>query len=752
MTRPWPVDVAALGPIAVGTVLWRSGGVLYVTALVKASFSFDGKGTLRPIDAEQLRASDQHRDNHPMRTLLGVTETVPMVPKTDVFITGSAFAHRGKVTKLDARLLVRRGRRVLINKKTQVIGDRAHNEDKPAPFESMPLSLERAIGGTGFRDNPLGVGIEALSPRPNLIDPDAPRQRVGGFAPIPRTFSARRARLRTADRKGLSKSILEIAEDFDWSYFQAAPDDQQVAELAGNEVIELYGMHPRRSVVKLRLPRIGAEARLYTRDDTADEPPFRLRAGTIHIDTNKQTCSVVWHGHVPLADEQLANRCVIAGGLSTDEEPLLWPEDLATLLEEGVASLPGAWLSVDQDVDPSGTQDLSGVYLEPGSVAAPFFIPPANAEDEQSVDQAAVPGAPWTSTPAESPQATGGLRDTLSSEIETDGDSGPQTIATAEAHAPQPPGRVDEDSPPSEPTERIRFHGVLHDADAAIDASAPRARQAEVEQAPREPAARAEKRTAVPLVVQLIWSDSARLKRIREHPPWDDILDELDEDIPPPLEHAVTVTGAAAQLGHEALEIMVRAHNVHIAALSGQRGAAIRQDGKYVPPLTLVQGELEPMFEARRRLQIYLSLAEPQLTNDKAKKTVRAVRQLSSTPLPSTLSAELTQRLRKALRKQHKAAVCKNVDGLVENQLLDERSYETRMLLGSQHICCRLWAADLPSETVMVYLPKSAADLLPGFTHFAARMIAEIHGKLDELETGDCALRPIVLARTTPLP
>ena len=72
------------------------------------------------------------------------------------------------------------------------------------PFDRMPLIYERAYGGVGSDDNPLGVGLGASTAGklPNLSDPNDPT-RVACFGPVPRGFPVRKRLLGATDRKQL---------------------------------------------------------------------------------------------------------------------------------------------------------------------------------------------------------------------------------------------------------------------------------------------------------------------------------------------------------------------------------------------------------------------------------------------------------------------------------------------------------------------------------------------------------------------
>ncbi|WP_433931750.1 hypothetical protein AB3662_45525 [Sorangium cellulosum] len=65
MRSRWPLDVVALNPASCGTVLWRAGGVLRVTVLVKATFAFGADGDAALRAPEPIEREDRHLDEDP---------------------------------------------------------------------------------------------------------------------------------------------------------------------------------------------------------------------------------------------------------------------------------------------------------------------------------------------------------------------------------------------------------------------------------------------------------------------------------------------------------------------------------------------------------------------------------------------------------------------------------------------------------------------------------------------------------------
>ncbi len=176
----------------------------------------------------------------------------------------------------------------------------------------MPLVHERALGGRGSEDNPAGVGVEP-GRIPNLLDPRG-RQVPACFAPIPRCWPIRNRLLGAFDPGELEAPSPAIPADFDWAYFHAAPADQRIDELRGDELLILEGLHRSLARVETQLPSARAGARLYGPTAALSlGQPIELRADTLGIDGDRQTCTILWRGDFSADGLDLDSLEVIAG-------------------------------------------------------------------------------------------------------------------------------------------------------------------------------------------------------------------------------------------------------------------------------------------------------------------------------------------------------------------------------------------------------------------------------------------------------
>ncbi len=63
------IDITALGPAAVDTVLWQMAGRLHVTIVAKASFSFEPDAAMARVEPEEILRAEIHHNKNPMRSV-----------------------------------------------------------------------------------------------------------------------------------------------------------------------------------------------------------------------------------------------------------------------------------------------------------------------------------------------------------------------------------------------------------------------------------------------------------------------------------------------------------------------------------------------------------------------------------------------------------------------------------------------------------------------------------------------------------
>lgn len=312
-----PPAGAGAVPISFGVVPWRAGGPLRLTVVVKASFAMLGGPPMPPAPAaDPFRVGDALHRNQPLGHVIGAADRVPWKGAIDVTLLGSAQAPGGRaLPEMRARLALRQGGKVALDKSVRVVGERSAPGAVPAPFTTMPIVYTRAHGGLGALENPIGCSDDD-DEQPNILDPESPR-RTAGFGPLAAAWPLRSKRLGERGRRFLDAPILEIPAGFDWGYFQSAPPDQQLGELSPDAALLLEGLHAERPRLELTLPGARAVGAVYGVDEASPEAPTALlfRADTLHLDTDRWLATLTFRACIDLRDEASLGRVLVAAGV-----------------------------------------------------------------------------------------------------------------------------------------------------------------------------------------------------------------------------------------------------------------------------------------------------------------------------------------------------------------------------------------------------------------------------------------------------
>lgn len=321
-----PDAVTSAAGAAAAAVVWRHEGQLQVTVIVKSTFAFAHDAVMKRVEPQPILRAEVHHGKHPTRSVQFTSDLVPYLAQADVLFTGHAHVRAGAIVQAQ---LVRL--EIFDGTGTQPLLNKALLVQDPKGFDRMPLVYERAFGGVGSQDNPLGTGIAPGSPEPNVVNPMDPR-RVASFAPIGRIWPARKRLLGTTPRSALEGDIVELPGTFDWAYYQAAPPEQRIDFLSGDEWILLEGLHPTLPRLQMQLP--GARGLAWIDGLSAFGVPeghgLTLNADTLRIDGDEQRCTVAWRAALSLPSEEALQSLQIMAAVQIGDERLSWIDSGAT--------------------------------------------------------------------------------------------------------------------------------------------------------------------------------------------------------------------------------------------------------------------------------------------------------------------------------------------------------------------------------------------------------------------------------------
>jgi hypothetical protein len=252
--------------------------------------------------------------------------------------------------------------------------------------------------------------------------------------------------------------------------------------------------------------------------------------------------------------------------------------------------------------------------------------------------------------------------------------------------------------------------------------------------------------------LSLSWLDPTSVARIRKQAAWRALLDEAlaASDAP-----SLPGQKASAEDRRDVLAILARAAAMNAEEVDELTRGAVRDDGKFAPPLLITSGELRLPFEETEVLKGMVTTATPFAVGDEPlDAAVRTAEDFLGTPglptAPAVVEA-LAGRIRDAFARVKRAVPPSYLDAQTERALLLQRRYQKRMFDGDPHLRALIQGPN-DSAAMLAYLPVSAADHLPLFQRFPARVIAEGHLAADQYETQPFALRVVALAREIPPP
>ncbi|AKT42976.1 DUF2169 family type VI secretion system accessory protein [Chondromyces crocatus] len=350
----WPVRIGEVGDVATtfATVVWRVHGAdeIRVSVIVKATLTIVPEGEMVPREADGLVVQEAHHHADSHCSLRAGSDLAPYLGQAELLVTGHAYAASGTHTSVaGARVVVHREGQVLLSKTISVYGDRTLDRGghptEPSFYQRIPLIYERAAWHPEV--NP--IGVDPRQGVPNLVhatDPSIP----ACFGPLARHWPVRRRLLGNLDPRQLDGTRLEFPQGFMWEYYQVAPPDQRLDFLHGTEGILLGGMHPTLPMVRSRLPGVRAVACVYP-DRDRDGERLPLWADTMLIDTDRQTCSLVWRGNFAVTDEAALRTARVRVGVELPDRPVTFPGELG--IPRSYTSFPEPHVAPEAEGGPS---------------------------------------------------------------------------------------------------------------------------------------------------------------------------------------------------------------------------------------------------------------------------------------------------------------------------------------------------------------------------------------------------------------
>ncbi|WP_437337240.1 DUF2169 family type VI secretion system accessory protein [Sorangium sp. So ce394] len=332
-----------------------------MTLIVRAKFNLRPGAPLslpegHPVLAQETLRGDVFRDDdHDMTgECLYPSDLADFKPHADVLLLGTCHTPgKARMTECPVRFGVGSWSKIL-----RVVGDRVWMDgllgpamSDPVPFDRMPLGDRYSFGGPEHPLNPVGKG-HGTRELPNVENADdlllsrSDRPAPAGFGPLSPNWPDRRARV----GKQYGKSYREkrapyYAEDFDWTFFNAARPDQWLPYLRGDEELLFQNLHPDAEVFRSRLP--GLRIRVFVKDAERGFREVPMHLDTLLADLDKEALYLTWRGLTEVTDDDLSLTTTLVASEPLDG-PSPPPEHYREILERFEADP----LEIEQQIAP----------------------------------------------------------------------------------------------------------------------------------------------------------------------------------------------------------------------------------------------------------------------------------------------------------------------------------------------------------------------------------------------------------------
>jgi uncharacterized protein YjbI with pentapeptide repeats len=292
-----------------------------ILVVIKATFRLVHEGTVVLADRQIVPTGDVFDEAIPGRPFRYPMDFAPFKPRADVLVAGCCHAPGG-VPIGGLHVSFRVGQRT---KSLNAIGDRywegRDRTSEPVPFASMPVGWDRAYGGPGFEQNPIGKGYKPVThpdgstrhPLPNIELPSqlllARDQRVvpAGFGPVPDQWPQRLKKFGKPGSGYFKERWPWFPESVDWGFFNAAPEDQQLdGYLQGNEELVFDNLHP--TLPRFRSRLSGLRVRCFLNEQVRAHEELHevtMRLDTLWAQPDAEQLILVWRGHHRIPTETL---------------------------------------------------------------------------------------------------------------------------------------------------------------------------------------------------------------------------------------------------------------------------------------------------------------------------------------------------------------------------------------------------------------------------------------------------------------
>lgn len=322
----------------------------------------------------------------------------PLKTRVDIVLVGSAYSPQGSVV----RSLITRLAFGEIDKSVDVCLDRAVGLDNALidgqRFARMPLTYERAAGGPDTT-NPVGIRLDQRDMFGRLKLPNLMPVGIGdtaipavvapiGFGPVAPKWPMRLAKLGRHASSWSRQRIKSapLPDDFDYSFFNVAPVDQQMSEVAEETRLVLENLHPQVPRLVTNFSALRPHALVERRGGTH---PVKMRCDMLWIDTDLGIATMTFRGQVALDAADDPGRVVVTLEESAREgsSPALMPSPRISEAPVVKPAVPGP--------PPASRPVARTLFLDADDEGVDTIVPQTDRRPEIGVQNA--PALPFAS-------------------------------------------------------------------------------------------------------------------------------------------------------------------------------------------------------------------------------------------------------------------------------------------------------------------------------------------------------------------
>jgi hypothetical protein len=315
-------------PLQAGyTMGMQADGRELLVVVAKGTFEMPDRGRQASFCEAQkpLVEADIFNEEPGLSAPLYESDYAPFKRHCDVLLVGSAYAPRGKpATRVEVTLRIGP-----LLKSFAVTGDRYWESGNIAIrpgyaglFDTMPISYDRAFGGiddfhenkkkhAAYMSNPVGKGYHFElgrafvdgSPMPNTEELKRPVTMPNGnyspmaFGPLGRGWDPRRQLAGTYDQAWIDNTFPFLPSDFNATYYQTAPTDQQMPYPKGGERVFLENLTPEGQIA-FTLPEIDVPVVFFYKN--GEKLTQKAMIDTIVLEPDDGHFTMTWRATIPL--------------------------------------------------------------------------------------------------------------------------------------------------------------------------------------------------------------------------------------------------------------------------------------------------------------------------------------------------------------------------------------------------------------------------------------------------------------------